>query len=157
MLAILPPIDSKTSQAYKFKTPGYMDPQATYPTNMIRPKCLHDILISSYTSCYQVPPAKNAFGVWERNPKDQTPYFGLYHRHLIILYEFLLTYVDYLLKNKTGDQLATMIFGTPVQVQKDYLSQVKSQYMALNVKTSIAAHYWNPTNYLNVLEMMHPI
>ncbi len=104
MLAVIPapPLEQNQSLPgvnYKFITPGYADSSQTYPTNYIQPKCLHDLLISSYTSCSRIKLENDG----TLNKFDQTQYFGAYHRHLIILYEYLLTYVDYLLQKKSSD------------------------------------------------------
>jgi len=82
MLVILPPF---ATQDKVFKTPGYNQPPDI--TNIIKPKCLYDYLIASYYS------SKQGLG-----PNDQTYFYGLYHRHLVIYFEYLLNYADQMLQ-----------------------------------------------------------
>lgn len=140
MLAVLPPPAKMNFPGdLRFVTPGFKPEGVDYPKNYIKPKCLHDILISSFTSVCNIP---------VDNPNDPTKYFGAYHRHLLVLYEFLLTYVDYVLKNYTLDQISKL-FSPPLSGQaKIRLGLIIKEYkdLVLNLP-AIAAHYWNPANY----------
>jgi len=85
---------------------------------------------------------------------DQTYFYGLYHRHLIVYFEFLLNYADQMLK------LDLETFETRfVDLAKDkesYFGTVLTQYQALGLTSKVMAHYWNPTNYKNISDLAMP-
>jgi hypothetical protein len=79
MLDILPPPPNSDFVNWTFYTPA--QPRSEGST-LYKPKCLHDVLISSHaTSC-----------------EHSTLYFAYYHRHLTMLFEIFLNLAHQILK-----------------------------------------------------------